>query len=77
MGQRFTMKQVQSVQRMMNGSSTLYLITIQLDTLGSVSISNTVFYQYVLQASQNGSFSIQQAAYNGLGTPNFVALSID
>jgi hypothetical protein len=71
------MRQVQSVQKMGNGSNTQYLITLQLNNLGSLTISKTIFYQYVLLMSSTGSFSIQQAAYNGLSTPDFVALSID
>lgn len=57
-GQRFNIKQVKSVQKMMNGSDTLYKVTIQLDTLGSVSISKAIFYQYVVQVSQDGNFTI-------------------
>jgi hypothetical protein len=71
------MRQVQSVQRMVNGTTTRYLITIQLNNLGSVVITNTIFYQYLLQFDANGSYSFVQSAYSGLNAPNFTPLCLE
>jgi hypothetical protein len=73
LNQSLSMSQVQSVQKMSNGSSILYKISVKLLSVGQLELKEkTIFYQYMLSFSPaTSTFSIVNATYVNLDSPTF------
>jgi hypothetical protein len=71
------MGQIQSAQKYVNGSTINYRIIILVNSLGQVSINKSLFYQFIIQLSSSGIYSVLNTSYTSLNPPSFAILSLD
>jgi len=74
------MSQVQSVQKLTNGNTIQYRISVLLNKLGQYQLSNkNLFYQYLINfVPSTLNYSIASATYVNLDSPSFLTpLSVD
>ena len=78
LGQNINIDQVQSVEKSVSGNITFYRISILLAALGQLDISSsTIFYQYILQLSPSGNYTVSNASYISLNPPTFKILNLE